>query len=78
MGFRLRKLGRMANEEGVAAAMGFLSRDVYFRALQLLAFPLHRASGDSTAYSGNRDLYSEFVKDMRSRPAPKVLELGAL
>jgi SAM-dependent methyltransferase len=76
MGFRLRKVRRIARDAGIAAAIGFVSRDIYFRALQLLAFPLHRESRAASA-GQQPNPHVEFERDMRSRPAARVLEIGA-
>jgi hypothetical protein len=77
MNFRLRKLARIARTEGIGAAAGFVSRDIYFRALQLLAFPLHRTPANPIGAAQKRDLFSEFLGEIRRQRNGKVLELGS-
>ena len=73
MSFRLRKLRRIAQQEGSVGALRFLSHDLYYRFIHLLAFPLQRRR---TGAPG-RDLLAEFAKMMVQRGAADVLEIGA-
>jgi len=73
MGFRLRKLRKITREQGLGPATAFLVRDVYYRALQLLAFPLHRGK----AASDQRDLLRELIAEVSCRTTSSVLEIGS-
>ncbi len=73
MSFRLRKLRKITSEQGLGAAIAFVVQDLYFRALHLLAFPLHREKVPSS----QRDLLGELVAEVSGRPATAVLEIGS-
>jgi SAM-dependent methyltransferase len=73
MGFRIAKLCRMLREEGVRPTSAFLAKDIYFRALQFFAFPLHQKAKTGKTWNG----YELFISDMQNRPTARVLEIGS-
>jgi hypothetical protein len=74
MSHRVRKLIHKVRHEGVKTALGFVLRDVYFRALATAAFPF---SGRNAIEANGRSPFREFVAAMNALPASQVLEIGS-